>query len=574
MIPLTGWKVKNDSRTPGPKLTYCWWKTSCTTWNVQNLVNNGISYLSTDAGFLPSTVAPEILGLEDDFPFGKASWQVLSWHFEWQIQSWVDVHGMMQSSPNDYWILTSDLNSLETEASKLLKVLFNIYIIISLKSFCTGFQLHMAHGRKGWNDLETYQASGWFSFRKKTRPQSQMSNIFFEMFERFPGISPQKNSGFVSICTQGSCQFAGTQKDCLIADAQGNNQYRFMLLFSRISRTVIFRGNLCRLYLDNRGSSSWTTCRVQLPCMPCKANHLMESFAHLPSCGVSSFCWGQKKRWHENMFVHTLVVDVVASFGDLIGSRGESVSPLTCPNVGEWMRMKYEGFAPFGAAVGWCSLKTHRRFGPKRWAIWHSGWPSMSMHTTQEWAQSAHHNMHLGMFQRDGSWCVVIRHATTGLARGRKGQGCETVSLQSGQLKDVFYLCLHHFAPVFTSSGFSRIHLRWFFGCASHLHVSVPSWTIHGITLKTHMNQPWRRAVVGAPCRAVSGPPFRGSLGSWRGSKRSEAIARRWVNRINPAEHMRRWCPRLGAGRSQRLVGWLFPRFFCWIPGGTRKTPH
>jgi len=31
-------------------------KKSCTTWDVQNLVKNGINYLSTGAGFLPSTV--------------------------------------------------------------------------------------------------------------------------------------------------------------------------------------------------------------------------------------------------------------------------------------------------------------------------------------------------------------------------------------------------------------------------------------------------------------------------------------------------------------------------------------
>ncbi len=36
---------------------YCWWKRSCTTWDEKNLVNNGIIYLSTGAGFLPSTVA-------------------------------------------------------------------------------------------------------------------------------------------------------------------------------------------------------------------------------------------------------------------------------------------------------------------------------------------------------------------------------------------------------------------------------------------------------------------------------------------------------------------------------------
>ena len=35
---------------------YCWWKNSCTTWDVWNLMNNGIKYLSTGAGFQPSTV--------------------------------------------------------------------------------------------------------------------------------------------------------------------------------------------------------------------------------------------------------------------------------------------------------------------------------------------------------------------------------------------------------------------------------------------------------------------------------------------------------------------------------------
>ena len=34
---------------------YCWWLKSCTTWDVQNLINNGINYLSTGAGFHPST---------------------------------------------------------------------------------------------------------------------------------------------------------------------------------------------------------------------------------------------------------------------------------------------------------------------------------------------------------------------------------------------------------------------------------------------------------------------------------------------------------------------------------------
>ena len=37
-------------------LAWVWWKTSCTTWDVQNFVNNGIFAISTDARFLPSTM--------------------------------------------------------------------------------------------------------------------------------------------------------------------------------------------------------------------------------------------------------------------------------------------------------------------------------------------------------------------------------------------------------------------------------------------------------------------------------------------------------------------------------------
>ena len=37
--------------------SYCRWLKSCTTWDVWNLVHNGINYLSTGAGFLLSTVA-------------------------------------------------------------------------------------------------------------------------------------------------------------------------------------------------------------------------------------------------------------------------------------------------------------------------------------------------------------------------------------------------------------------------------------------------------------------------------------------------------------------------------------
>ena len=42
---------------------YCWWKKSCTTWDVKFPVNNGDNYLWTGAGFLPSTVSWQFLTL-------------------------------------------------------------------------------------------------------------------------------------------------------------------------------------------------------------------------------------------------------------------------------------------------------------------------------------------------------------------------------------------------------------------------------------------------------------------------------------------------------------------------------
>ena len=38
------------------QVNYCWWKKSCTTWDVWNPIDDGINYLSAGAGFLPSTV--------------------------------------------------------------------------------------------------------------------------------------------------------------------------------------------------------------------------------------------------------------------------------------------------------------------------------------------------------------------------------------------------------------------------------------------------------------------------------------------------------------------------------------
>ena len=50
---------------------YCWWLKSCTTWDVENLVNNGINYLLTGAGFLPSTVGWVFPGATSTLTFAR-----------------------------------------------------------------------------------------------------------------------------------------------------------------------------------------------------------------------------------------------------------------------------------------------------------------------------------------------------------------------------------------------------------------------------------------------------------------------------------------------------------------------
>ena len=55
-----GWKQPTIV-TVFPFYTYCWWKKSCTTWDAWNPVKNEIFTISTDAGFLPSTVSGHCL---------------------------------------------------------------------------------------------------------------------------------------------------------------------------------------------------------------------------------------------------------------------------------------------------------------------------------------------------------------------------------------------------------------------------------------------------------------------------------------------------------------------------------
>ncbi len=53
--------------------SYCWWRKSCTTWDVWNPINNGINYLSTGAGFPPSTVLCDAAPVSS-FPPTWAGW--------------------------------------------------------------------------------------------------------------------------------------------------------------------------------------------------------------------------------------------------------------------------------------------------------------------------------------------------------------------------------------------------------------------------------------------------------------------------------------------------------------------
>ena len=61
---------------------YCWWKKSGTTWNVKKNVNTGVNYLSTGAGFLPSTVVTKLLMGKTQLPEG------FQWDFSWDLGRW------------------------------------------------------------------------------------------------------------------------------------------------------------------------------------------------------------------------------------------------------------------------------------------------------------------------------------------------------------------------------------------------------------------------------------------------------------------------------------------------------
>ena len=67
---------------------YCWWLKSCTTWDVWNPIKNGINYLSTGAGFQPSTVSPYKSSKCSQQQFEVAPCRLVgarTWAVPWQI---------------------------------------------------------------------------------------------------------------------------------------------------------------------------------------------------------------------------------------------------------------------------------------------------------------------------------------------------------------------------------------------------------------------------------------------------------------------------------------------------------
>ena len=112
--------LKSDGEFP-KRSKYCWWKKSCTTWDVKNLVNNGINNLSICAGFLPSTVYHTWIGVMiSAFPFENccfSNWnatpkfpdfhvpfqKAAEFRFVLAIDSWPKKKGVMKNLTFLHW---------------------------------------------------------------------------------------------------------------------------------------------------------------------------------------------------------------------------------------------------------------------------------------------------------------------------------------------------------------------------------------------------------------------------------------------------------------------------------------
>ena len=87
---------------------YCGWKKSCTTLDGWNPINNGINYLSTGAGFLPSTVSSLLLCFAL-FPSLLTECSIGSSHSCWKM-------GLLVGGPGVYewheWVVSMGQTSL------------------------------------------------------------------------------------------------------------------------------------------------------------------------------------------------------------------------------------------------------------------------------------------------------------------------------------------------------------------------------------------------------------------------------------------------------------------------------
>ena len=89
------WRPQN----PGANDIYCWWfrNPKADHLGCISFVNNGINYLSTGAGFQPSTVGIQSVRTSDfkfrkDTPLKKVTWNIIVWRFgsdHFPFFSWV-----------------------------------------------------------------------------------------------------------------------------------------------------------------------------------------------------------------------------------------------------------------------------------------------------------------------------------------------------------------------------------------------------------------------------------------------------------------------------------------------------
>ena len=146
------------------QLWYCWWTKSCTAWYVWNLVNNGINYLSTGAGFCPSTVghgkAWDLCRFFAGDTRAAGTWWCCktpcSHSYEWTL--YTCAHGLcalLAGAQDQFFDLFGEEGSclsqhviafLAPEASNVLHILSNLSIIYNL-FFSFLFILHLFHKR-------------------------------------------------------------------------------------------------------------------------------------------------------------------------------------------------------------------------------------------------------------------------------------------------------------------------------------------------------------------------------------------------------------------------------------------